>query len=200
MDVTLTVNGERHLLTLDDPRVSLLDALRQRLDLTGTKKGCDHGQCGACTVILNGRRINSCLTLAVMHDGAAITTIEGIGAPGDLSPLQQAFIRHDVELAPGSTLARRLGVTTIAVESAHHQAVDVVGAGLVVTASAEDGTIEALEHERAPIVCVQWHPEDTGAIADQLPALLDELRDRLPGAAAGSASATSDQPGEVVGS
>ena len=95
MDVTLTVNGERHLLTLDDPRVSLLDALRQRLDLTGTKKGCDHGQCGACTVILNGRRINSCLTLAVMHDGDEITTIEGIGTPDNLAPLQQAFIRHD---------------------------------------------------------------------------------------------------------
>ena len=95
MDVTLTVNGTPHVLELDDPRVSLLDALRQRLDLTGTKKGCDHGQCGACTVIVNGRRINSCLTLAVMHEGDAITTIEGIGTPGDLAPLQQAFIRHD---------------------------------------------------------------------------------------------------------
>lgn len=95
MDVTLTVNGAQRTLQLDDPRVSLLDALRQRLYLTGTKKGCDHGQCGACTVIVNGRRINSCLSLAVMHDGDEITTIEGIGQPGDLAPMQQAFIRHD---------------------------------------------------------------------------------------------------------
>lgn len=95
MDVTLTVNGAPRNLQLDDPRVSLLDALRQHLDLTGTKKGCDHGQCGACTVIVNGRRINSCLTLAVMHDGDEITTIEGIGTPDDLAPLQRAFIKHD---------------------------------------------------------------------------------------------------------
>ena len=95
MDVTLTINGEARRLTLDDPRVTLLDALRQHLDLTGTKKGCDHGQCGACTVMLNGRRISSCLTLAVMHDGDEITTIEGIGQPGALAPMQQAFIRRD---------------------------------------------------------------------------------------------------------
>lgn len=95
MDLTLTINGERRSLRLDDPRVTLLDALRQHLDLTGTKKGCDHGQCGACTVMLNGRRINSCLTLAVMHEGDEITTIEGIGRPGGLSPMQDAFVRHD---------------------------------------------------------------------------------------------------------
>lgn len=95
MNVSLTINGTIRELALDDPRVTLLDALRQHLDLTGTKKGCDHGQCGACTVMLNGRRINACLTLAVMHDGDQITTIEGIGTPDALSPLQQAFIRHD---------------------------------------------------------------------------------------------------------
>lgn len=95
MDLTLNVNGESRSLVLDDPRVTLLDALRQHLDLTGTKKGCDHGQCGACTVILNGRRINSCLTLAAMHDGDEITTIEGLGQPGALSPMQAAFVRHD---------------------------------------------------------------------------------------------------------
>lgn len=95
MDLTLKINGESRSLALDDPRVTLLDALRQHLDLTGTKKGCDHGQCGACTVLVNGRRINSCLTLAVMHDGDEITTIEGIGQPGALSPMQNAFIRHD---------------------------------------------------------------------------------------------------------
>jgi xanthine dehydrogenase YagT iron-sulfur-binding subunit len=92
--VTLIVNGiERHFSVL--PWVSLLDALRDHLDLTGTKKGCDHGQCGACTVLVDGRRINSCLTLAVMRDGAHVTTIEGLVTDGALDPLQQAFIDHD---------------------------------------------------------------------------------------------------------
>ena len=94
LPVTLVVNGEPHRLTLD-PRVTLLDALREHLHLTGSKKGCDHGQCGACTVIVDGRRINSCLTLAVMHDGEAVTTIEGLGAPGHLHPMQAAFVKHD---------------------------------------------------------------------------------------------------------
>jgi xanthine dehydrogenase YagT iron-sulfur-binding subunit len=94
MDVSLEVNGERHSLTLD-PRTSLLDALREHLHLTGTKKGCDHGQCGACTVIVDGRRINSCLTLAVMHEGDKVTTIEGLGTPDKLHPMQNAFIVHD---------------------------------------------------------------------------------------------------------
>jgi xanthine dehydrogenase YagT iron-sulfur-binding subunit len=92
--VSLTINGARHTLTLD-PRTTLLDVLREHLDLTGTKKGCDQGQCGACTVLLDGRRINSCLTLAVMKDGASITTIEGLARNGVLHPLQQAFIDHD---------------------------------------------------------------------------------------------------------
>jgi len=89
-----TVNGTRHELNVD-VRTSLLDALREHLHLTGTKKGCDHGQCGACTVLLDGRRINSCLTLAVMHEGAQVTTIEGLGNPDKLHPMQAAFIRHD---------------------------------------------------------------------------------------------------------
>jgi xanthine dehydrogenase YagT iron-sulfur-binding subunit len=92
--VRLTINGQLHALDLD-PRTTLLDALREHLALTGTKKGCDHGQCGACTVIVDGRRINSCLTLAVMHEGASITTIEGLGTPEDLHPLQAAFVKHD---------------------------------------------------------------------------------------------------------
>jgi xanthine dehydrogenase YagT iron-sulfur-binding subunit len=92
--VNLRVNNQTHPLTLDT-RTSLLDALREQLGMTGTKKGCDHGQCGACTVLVNGRRINSCLTLAVMHDGDEVTTIEGIGTPDDLHPLQSAFIEHD---------------------------------------------------------------------------------------------------------
>jgi xanthine dehydrogenase YagT iron-sulfur-binding subunit len=94
VSVSLTVNGARHTLTLD-PRTTLLDMLREHLDLTGTKKGCDHGQCGACTVLLDGQRINSCLTLAVMKDGAKVTTIEGLAMNGVLHPLQQAFIDHD---------------------------------------------------------------------------------------------------------
>ena len=92
--LSLTVNGQAHDLQLD-PRVTLLDALREKLHLTGTKKGCDHGQCGACTVLVNGERINSCLTLAVMHDGDEITTIEGLGTPDDLGPMQAAFVAHD---------------------------------------------------------------------------------------------------------
>jgi len=92
--VTLEVNGKKHALKLDT-RTSLLDLLRERLQLTGTKKGCDQGQCGACTVLVDGRRINSCLTLAVMHDGARITTIEGLGTPDQLHPMQAAFVKHD---------------------------------------------------------------------------------------------------------
>ena len=92
--VTLTVNGARVELAIA-PWTTLLDALRDRLDLTGTKKGCDHGQCGACTVLIEGRRINSCLTLAVMHDGQSITTIEGLAEGDNLHPLQAAFVEHD---------------------------------------------------------------------------------------------------------
>ncbi|HJV51274.1 MAG TPA: 2Fe-2S iron-sulfur cluster-binding protein [Noviherbaspirillum sp.] len=92
--IILRVNSERHEL-LAEPRVTLLDALREDLGLMGTKKGCDRGQCGACTVLVNGRRINACLTLAVMHDGDDITTIEGIGTPQRLHPMQASFIAHD---------------------------------------------------------------------------------------------------------
>ena len=92
--VNLKINGKSHALDVD-PRVTLLDALRERLQLTGSKKGCDHGQCGACTVLVNGRRINSCLTLAVMHEGDDITTIEGLANGDELHPVQAAFIEHD---------------------------------------------------------------------------------------------------------
>ena len=92
--VSMAVNGTRQALELDT-RTTLLDALREHLHLTGTKKGCDHGQCGACTVIVNGRRINSCLTLAVMHEGDQVTTIEGLGTPEKLHPMQAAFVKHD---------------------------------------------------------------------------------------------------------
>ena len=92
--VQITINGKQHQLTLD-PRVSLLDLLRESLQLTGTKKGCDHGQCGACTVLANGRRINSCLSLAVTHDGEQITTVEGLAQGEQLHPVQAAFLEHD---------------------------------------------------------------------------------------------------------
>ncbi|WP_461430612.1 2Fe-2S iron-sulfur cluster-binding protein, partial [Ketobacter sp.] len=92
--LTLKVNGKQHKLSLDT-RTTLLDTLREHLHLTGTKKGCDHGQCGACTVISNGKRINSCLSLALQHDGDHITTIEGLGTPDSLHPMQAAFIKHD---------------------------------------------------------------------------------------------------------
>jgi xanthine dehydrogenase YagT iron-sulfur-binding subunit len=92
--VSLRVNGRSHDLDLDT-RTTLLDALRENMKLTGTKKGCDHGQCGACTVLVGGRRINSCLTLAVMHQGDSITTIEGLGTPANLHPMQAAFVKHD---------------------------------------------------------------------------------------------------------
>lgn len=94
LPVRMKVNGSDRELSLD-PRTTLLDALREHLQLTGTKKGCDHGQCGACTVMVNGTRINSCLTLAVMHDGDEVTTIEGLGTPDNLHPMQAAFIKHD---------------------------------------------------------------------------------------------------------
>jgi xanthine dehydrogenase YagT iron-sulfur-binding subunit len=92
--INLTVNGQKHALNIDE-RTTLLDALRENLQMTGTKKGCDHGQCGACTVLINGRRINSCLTFAAMHQGDEITTIEGLAKGDGLHPMQEAFIKHD---------------------------------------------------------------------------------------------------------
>ena len=95
ISTTLTVNGVSRTIELEDPRVTLLDLLRERLDLTGTKKGCDRGQCGACTVIVDGRRINSCLALAISHDGADVLTIEGVAQGDRLHPVQEAFLAHD---------------------------------------------------------------------------------------------------------
>lgn len=95
LSITFTLNGEKRTFELEDFRVTLLDLLRERLDLTGTKKGCDRGQCGACTILVDGRRINSCLALALSHDGAEILTIEGLAHGGELHPVQAAFIEHD---------------------------------------------------------------------------------------------------------
>ena len=95
LSITLTINGVERTVELEDPRVTLLDLLRERLDLTGTKKGCDRGQCGACTVLLDGRRVNSCLALAASHDGANVLTIEGLAQGETPHPVQSAFIAHD---------------------------------------------------------------------------------------------------------
>ena len=95
LSTTLTINGVTRTIELDDSRVTLLDLLRERLDLTGTKKGCDRGQCGACTVLIDGRRVNSCLALAVSYDGSDILTIEGVARGKELHPVQEAFIAHD---------------------------------------------------------------------------------------------------------
>jgi xanthine dehydrogenase YagT iron-sulfur-binding subunit len=95
LSISLTVNGAERTVTLEDPRVTLLDLLRERLDLTGTKKGCDRGQCGACTILVDGRRINSCLALAASYEGARILTIEGVAKGDALHPVQAAFLAHD---------------------------------------------------------------------------------------------------------
>jgi xanthine dehydrogenase YagT iron-sulfur-binding subunit len=94
LSVSLKINGRPQTMAID-PRTTLLDALREHLHLTGTKKGCDHGQCGACTVLVNGTRINSCLTLVLQHEGDEVTTIEGLGTPDRLHPMQAAFVKHD---------------------------------------------------------------------------------------------------------
>ncbi len=115
--IELEVNGRKQALTVD-PRTTLLDALREHLRLTGSKKGCDHGQCGACTVLVNGMRIVSCLTFAVMHEGDEITTIEGLGEPGRLHPLQAAFVAHDGFQCGPSHATPDVAATAIALSDA----------------------------------------------------------------------------------
>ena len=122
--VTLIINKKKHSLKLD-PRTTLLDCLRENLHITGTKKGCDHGQCGACTVHINGRRVNSCLTLAVMHDGEDITTIEGLGQPDNLHPLQAAFIDCDAYQCGYCTSGQIMSAAALLNEPCVHCADDV---------------------------------------------------------------------------
>ena len=129
--VAFEVNGRKRSLTLDT-RTTLLDALREHLKLTGTKKGCDHGQCGACTVIVDGRRINSCLTLAVMHEGDKVTTIEGLGTPDKLHPLQAAFVKHDGYqcgyCTPGQICSAKAMLDEIAAGAPSHVTEDITQA------------------------------------------------------------------------
>jgi xanthine dehydrogenase YagT iron-sulfur-binding subunit len=126
--VNLTINGEHHALRLE-PRVTLLDALRESIGLTGTKKGCDRGQCGACTVLVDGRRINSCLTLAIMHEGQSITTVEGLASGGQLAPLQSAFIECDAfqcgYCTPGQLCSATALLTELRAGDASAASVDV---------------------------------------------------------------------------
>jgi xanthine dehydrogenase YagT iron-sulfur-binding subunit len=124
MTVTLHVNGAPHKLTIA-PWTTLLDALRIHLGLTGTKKGCDHGQCGACTVLVDGRRINSCLTLAVMKDAAQITTIEGLAKDGTLHPVQQAFIDHDAFQCGYCTPGQICSAVSLLAEGRAHSADEI---------------------------------------------------------------------------
>jgi len=131
LDVVLRVNRAEHRLTLDT-RTTLLDALREHLRLTGSKKGCDHGQCGACTVMVEGRRVYSCLTLAVMHEGDEVTTIEGLGRPGDLHPMQAAFVKHDGYqcgyCTPGQICASVAALEEIKAGIPSHATADLTGA------------------------------------------------------------------------
>jgi xanthine dehydrogenase YagT iron-sulfur-binding subunit len=122
--ITLIVNGTERRLELA-PWTTLLDALRDHLDLTGSKKGCDHGQCGACTVLINGRRVNACLTLAVMKDGAQVTTIEGLAKGGALHPLQQAFIDHDAFQCGYCTPGQICSATGLLAEGKAHSPDDI---------------------------------------------------------------------------
>lgn len=129
-DVGFTVNGMARKLTADN-RLTLLDALRESLQLSGTKKGCDHGQCGACTVMVNGRRVNSCLTLAIMHEGDEIVTVEGLGNPENLDPMQAAFIKHDGYqcgyCTPGQICSAKATLEEIRAGIPSHVTEDIVG-------------------------------------------------------------------------
>ena len=135
----LTVNGEPRRIDVD-LRTTLLDLLREHLGLFGTKKGCDHGQCGACTVLVDGRRINSCLSLAVMHEGQSVTTIEGVGRPGELHRLQQAFLTHDAfqcgYCTPGQ-ICSALGMLAEAQAGEPSQATEDLGANGLLLSDAE---------------------------------------------------------------
>lgn len=128
--LTLNINKQQHTFTDLDARTSLLDVCRNHLGLTGSKKGCDHGQCGACTMLINGQRVNSCLTLAVMHEGDTIETIEGIGSPEQLDPIQQAFLEHDAfqcgYCTPGQICSTKAMIEELRQNWASHVSADLM--------------------------------------------------------------------------
>lgn len=148
--VTLIINRKKLALKLD-PRTSLLDCLRENLNITGTKKGCDHGQCGACTVHVNGRRVNSCLTLAVMHDGEEITTIEGLGQPDSMHPMQQAFVDCDAYQCGYCTSGQIMSATALLNEPCGHGVDDIREAmsGNICRCGAYPNIIAAIQQVRA---------------------------------------------------
>jgi len=147
--ITLNVNGKDHALQLD-PRTTLLDSLRENLNLPGTKKGCDHGQCGACTVHVNGRRVNSCLTFAVMHAGDKITTIEGLGEPGKLHPMQAAFVEYDAYQCGYCTSGQIMSAVALAHEPCGPTDDDVKHAmyGNICRCGAYPNIVAAVQHAR----------------------------------------------------
>jgi xanthine dehydrogenase YagT iron-sulfur-binding subunit len=147
--VSLNINGQEHKLQLD-PRTTLLDCLRENLNLPGTKKGCDHGQCGACTVHVNGRRVNSCLSFAVMHAGEKITTIEGLGEPGKLHPMQAAFVEYDAYQCGYCTSGQIMSAVALAGENCGHTDDDVKHAmyGNICRCGAYSNIVAAVQHAR----------------------------------------------------
>ncbi|MGX7001251.1 (2Fe-2S)-binding protein [Caballeronia sp. KNU42] len=150
--VQLNVNGTLHELDID-PRTTLLDCVREHLRLTGTKKGCDHGQCGACTVHVDGRRVNSCLSLAATHEGEAITTIEGIGRPGNLHPMQAAFVEHDGFQCGYCTSGQIMSAVALLKEPYDHSDEDVKEAmsGNICRCGAYSNIVSAIQHVRTKI-------------------------------------------------
>lgn len=149
MPLTLKINQKQFSIEVD-PRTSLLDCIRENLTITGTKKGCDHGQCGACTVLVNGRRINSCLTLAVMHDGDEVTTIEGLGDPQHLHPLQQAFIECDAYQCGYCTSGQLMSAAALLTEPCGHSDDDVREAmsGNICRCGAYSNIVAAIQQTR----------------------------------------------------
>jgi xanthine dehydrogenase YagT iron-sulfur-binding subunit len=150
--VQLNVNGMLHELDID-PRTTLLDCVREHLRLTGTKKGCDHGQCGACTVHVDGRRVNSCLSLAATHEGEAITTIEGIGRPGNLHPMQAAFVEHDGFQCGYCTSGQIMSAVALLKEPYGHSDEDVKEAmsGNICRCGAYSNIVSAIQQVRRKI-------------------------------------------------
>ena len=151
VQLTLTVNGARHTVQID-PRSTLLDTLRETLHLTGTKKGCDHGQCGACTIHVNGERVNSCLCLALAHEGDEITTIEGLGEPGHLHPMQAAFLACDGYQCGYCTSGQIMSAVALTKEPCGPADADVKEAmsGNICRCGAYPNIVEAIQQARRP--------------------------------------------------